>query len=790
MRVKQPHFMKRTLFRHLLILLIWPFSFTTNVCAQEIEGVGIGQWRLHLPYNTGISVAEGSGKVFCATSYGLFNYTKADGSIERLSRINGLSDYNVTVMRYHESLKILVLGYDNSNIDLILNDNTVINISDIKRKNIVGNKSINAITLIDNIAYLSCGFGIVQLDLKKYEIKDTWYIGPNGSALNVNGLAFDGSAFYAATNSGIYKAMANDPNIFNYTAWSQDNSLPNIYGKYGTITFFDGKVYTVNNDSIPNYDNVLVYDGSAWSYFYDLHYYNTRIDSYNDHLIIGNYFSVEVFGKDLLRTHIVGQSSYANGQPYTAIVDDQNVLWVADRNNGLVKNITEKFSFEIILPNGPGSVAVFDMDGKGDDIWVASGNRTGAAASYLTAGSYLFSNNFWSTYNMNTDPKYAALTDSRDVVCVAVDPSDSKHAFIGTWGSGLLEYRSGGIVNVYDSTNSTLRPLNITGFRPVQVGGVAFDSKNDLWSVTELNSTPLCLRKTNGSWYSFALPAPLNNSYSYDLMVDGFDQKWLMARGTGLGVFHENDLSNPNDNSFKLLTNAIGNGNLPSINVFSIAEDKDNTIWIGSDKGVAVIYSPYNIFGGGDFDAQRIIVEEGGYAQYLLENETVMSIAIDGANRKWFGTLSGGAFLQSADGTKKLLNFNTENSPLLSNAVYSIAINDNTGEVFFGTDKGIISYRGTATEGEDYCNEAYAYPNPVKHDYQGLIAIKGLVANADVKITDISGTLIYQTKAEGGQAVWNGNNFDGRRAHTGVYLIFAANEDGTQTCVTKLLFVN
>jgi ligand-binding sensor domain-containing protein len=161
--------------------------------------------------------------------------------------------------------------------------------------------------------------------------------------------------------------------------------------------------------------------------------------------------------------------------------------------------------------------------------------------------------------------------------------------------------------------------------------------------------------------------------------------------------------------------------NLPSLNVLSIAEDKDNTIWIGSDKGVAVIYNPYNVFGGGDFDAQKIIVEEGGYAQYLLESESVTAIAVDGANRKWFGTVSSGAYLQSADGTQKILNFNTDNSPLLSNNIVSIAISDVTGEVFFGTDKGIISYRGTATEGKEECTDTYAFPNPVKHDYHGPI---------------------------------------------------------------------
>jgi hypothetical protein len=776
---------------------LFPLAFlfivsATSAAAQtnEVAGVGIGQWRMHTPYNSGIGVAEGGGRVYCAARYGLFSYSKSDGAIERLSRINGLSDFNVSVLRYNPQLNILVLTYDNSNIDLVYSDNSVYNIPDIYRKNIVGNKSINDITFVGQYAYLSCGFGIVQLDLIKREIRDTWYIGPGGTSISVNGLATDGTRFYAATNNGIYEALASDPNLFNYTAWSPDATLPYPGGKYGSITSFDGKIYTVNNDSTPNYDNILAYDGTTWSYFNNDHSRFTRVDAYKSHLILRNYYTAEAYNTSLVRTHFVSTSGYPNPQPNAALVDDQNIMWIADDNNGLVRHDPGPFTYEVILPNGPASIAVFDMQSRGRDMWVAGGSRTGTSADYTTNGAHWFSGNSWASYGMLNDPLYAGLTSSRDIVNLAVDPSDSRHAFMGTWGSGLLEYRPGGIVQVYDTTNSTLLPLNVPGFHPVQVGGLAFDSDNNLWVATNLNSKPLSVRSPGGTWQSFALPSPMNSSFLYNLLVDGYGQKWIVARGVGIGVWYENDPNNPNDNSFKFINSTLGNGNLPSLNVLSIAEDKDNTIWIGCDKGVSVIYSPYNVFGGGDFDAQKIIVEEGGYAQYLLESEAVTAIAVDGANRKWFGTLSSGAYLQSADGTQKILNFNTDNSPILSNTILSIAISEETGEVFFGTDKGIISYRGTATEGKDECDSPTAFPNPVRHDYRGPIAIRGLADNADVKITDISGNVVHQTKALGGQAVWDGNNYSGQRAHSGVYLIYASNADGSSTCVTKLLFIH
>jgi hypothetical protein len=180
----------------------------------------------------------------------------------------------------------------------------------------------------------------------------------------------------------------------------------------------------------------------------------------------------------------------------------------------------------------------------------------------------------------------------------------------------------------------------------------------------------------------------------------------------------------------------------------------------------------------------------GGYTQYLLESESVTAIAVDGANRKWIGTERAGVFLLSPDGTEEILHFTSENSPLYSDFVIDIEINGETGEVFFGTQGGIISYKSTATNPNPTNTDVVAYPNPVREGYSGTIAIKGLVGNADVKITDISGTLIYSTRAEGGQAVWDGRNFDGRKAQTGVYLIFSGDDEGKENLVTKILFIN
>jgi hypothetical protein len=300
--------------------------------------------------------------------------------------------------------------------------------------------------------------------------------------------------------------------------------------------------------------------------------------------------------------------------------------------------------------------------------------------------------------------------------------------------------------------------------------------------------------KKGNQWTGFTIPESNENDLG-SIIVDRYGQKWIIMRYGNLNpysllVFTDNGTpDNPADDHAKRLNSNPGNGNIPGNIVFAMAEDLEGEIWIGTEKGVAVFYSPENVFTGEDFDAQRILVEQGGYVQYLLENEIVTAITIDGNNQKWIGTDRGGVFLFSPDGTKQIQHFTAEDSPLLSDRITSIAINVN-GDVFLGTDKGIIAYRGTATPGGESNENVYAFPNPVKDGYDGYIAIKGLVKNAEVRITDVSGDLVYSTKAEGGQAIWNGRNFNGKKVKSGIYLVFASNETGSEKVVTKIVIIN
>ncbi len=780
-----------------LFLLLSGIPFFLS--AQSNPPVAIGEWREHIPYNRAIGLADSPDKIYCASGFGLYSYSKSSGELNLYSRLNGLSDFEIARIRYNPEKNILFIGYQSSNIDLLMPDNSIVNLNDIKRKNIIGGKKINDIFFLGNKAMVCCEFGIVVVDLDRLEVQDTYYIGFNSKAVNVQGLSTDGTYFMAACDSGIYKARITDPNIFNFTAWIKDSVINEPNGNYTSTTALQGKFYVVRTNDAWDKDSLFVYDNNSWQPFHADGFEGAKIDSYRNLLLYRTNSKITAYDASGNVVKNVNNYFYNNAQIMSGFYDpDKTEFWIADYNNGMVKITFSPNKGELIVPNGPLSEANWAMDSKNGDLWVASGSLNGDAPSYNQKnGTYLFSDNRWTTFNKMTDSLYDAYLacGSPSLVTVAVDPSDSKHAFIGGWGGGVLEYRSEGGVQIYNQTNSEIHEY--TG-RPgyIITGGLAFDKDNNLWVASGGNPRPLAVRRSDGSWESFLIPSAEFTSFGlYQVIVDDYNQKWIIARegastGQGIGVFNENDASNPNDNSFKRIYTDVGKGGLPDMLVRAMAKDKDGAIWVGTNKGVAVFYNPGNVFSGSNFDAQKIIIQQDGYNQYLLETEIVTAVVVDGANRKWFGTYNGGAFLMSADGTKQLLHFTNENSPLPSNIINAIAVDDRTGEVFFGTDKGIISYRGDATVGKDYCSDYYAYPNPVRHEYHGPIAIRGLIDNSDVKIADVSGNVVYHTKANGGQAIWYGTNFSGERVHTGVYTVFITNDDGSETCTTKVLIAN
>ncbi len=755
------------------------FTSYLSACSLAYSQVPNGAWRDHLSYAEAADVAEVGQKIFCATSGGLFSVNKKDNTIEKYSKVNGLSDVEISAINYSDATKTIIIGYTDGNIDMIRND-SITNVPDIKLKTLTGSKRINKILIINNKAYLACGFGIVVIDINRYEVSDTYLFGAGGSQIYVNGLAYDGQFIYAATENGIYKADINSPNLVDYHYWQEITTVPDPTINYSSIAYFNSKIFAIYRNSSTNSDEIITIDENGWKIWennketIDTLYRSLSV--YNNLLDVSS-ASNSIFYNENEQEHFSIKSS----NPQSGIMDQDNIFWIADSYDGLIRS-DQNNNRTVIIPNGPRYNNVGDMECVNGKLWVASGRQTGGR------GMYSFIDGRWENYN---GIKYTEFYKTQNIYRVAIDPANDQHVFAGSFGFGLVEMENGTVLNTFDETNSDLR--NIEGYEHgyIWIVGLNFDSESNLWIATDLVKDPVFVIHPNGQWENYHFKYDGFNSITHtgNILATSTGQKWMLMERTGIFIFQKNQ-----DGTLleKLISVKNQEGTLID-RVYCLTEDLNGNIWVGTNKGPVVYYNPSRIFDEGDVTGNQILIprnDNSGLADYLLANEKINDIVVDGANRKWIATENSGVFLMSEDGKTEIHNFTKDNSPLFSNNVVSIAINNKTGEVFFGTEKGIISYRGQATAGNSDFKNVYVFPNPVRENYSGDITITGLIANANVKITDVSGNLVYETTSLGGQAIWDGKNFNGERVSTGVYLVFCTNDDGSKTYVTKLLFIH
>jgi hypothetical protein len=775
----------------LLFLILSLFSFGQ---------VAVGQWRDHLPYSYGEKVVVAGNDVYLVTNVGLLKYSKNTGETEKMTKINGLSDVGVESIAFHEESATVILGYSNGNIDLITG-NDIINIGDIKRKTMNGDKSIYSILVVGNNIYLGCGFGIVVLNLERREISETWFIGNNGSNVKVNSLDTDGDYIYAATDQGVYKGDFSLQLVdfskwdiitnYNYPAslsWINEksfNSLKCIGGKV-VVNYHDYELYGA--------DTVLVYNGTEWSHLNNTFTTTMSLCGDSENLILCDKYWIKIFDENLTETRHIWGYQFAEGNqnpmPTSATITANDEIWIADTRFGLVSNPVS-WSYSYIPVNGPSEYSVFDITATESEILaVAGGMNLSWGPQWKNSMIYKYSSNSWNSYSFSNTPE---LTGTKDLVRVIYDPADPSRYFCGSWVHGLIEFRNNQFYKIHNETNSTLE--FVAGIDYLRIGGMAFDEDGNLWVTNSLASPQIHILSPDGNWSSIDYASSLSGLNIGHIIVTKDDIKWvILPQGVGLFVFDDNNTpADKSDDRYKKLSIINEDGETVSNDVFSIAEDKNGYIWVGTSKGIAVYYNPEDVFESGTYTARQIKIPRNDgtdNADILLGNEIVTSIKVDGADKKWFGTQTGGVFYTSADGLEEIHHFTKENSPLLSDNILCSAIVPNTGEVFFGTSAGIISYRSTATEGgEDYVG-VYTFPNPVKPDYRGPITVTGLIAGSYVKITDISGNMVFETRSEGGQAIWYGEDLNGNRVSSGVYLVFSSNETGSKTDITKILFIN
>ncbi len=744
-------------------------------------------------------MVRGEDKVYAATTTGLFSIGVQDHEITRFTKVQGLSDVNISALGWNPALRALVIGYRNGNVDL-LRGSSVTNISDIARSTIVGDKSIYTMVAQGQQMMLGCGFGIVVLDLARREVKDTYIIGPDASQLVVRGLVVHNDSIHAATESGLYSAWVNEPNLAAFVNWRKRTDVPRPNGPFTAIASFEGRLLVNYNNPAPNGSDTVYVHAGGWQRFNAVQ--GTRVarlhaDGGRLSVTLGGI--VRQFNSDLQELGGWGDVNGTWLNATDAIARDPDGVWACTGSMGLVE-LPMAGPRSSYYPNGPANNSVYRLSTAQGQVIAGTGGPSGNWGNlFLKYGVHRFKEGVWSTIDMSNDPLMATGANTyggavNDVMAVVLDPDDPDHAHAGSWEEGVLELRGNQVTGVLNAGNSSLQ-RNATSdpaVGMVQVGGLVYDGDGNLWISNALAPSPISVRTKSGSWRAFNPGSVLGgNSLMADITVGDNGYKWIVRpRGNGLLVFDDNGtIGEPGDDRYKAINTTEGSGALPSMDVYAAVADHDGEVWVGTGRGIAVFHSAYSVFDNSGGDAQQILIEQDGNYQYLLESEAVSAIAVDGADRKWLGTQNAGVFLVSANGTEQVHHFTMANSPLPSNNIVSIAIDGPTGEVFFGTDQGIVSFRGAATEGGQEADCAAVYPNPVHPTYTGPVAISGLVRNSDVRITDVAGNVVYRTTSLGGQAIWPATDLSGQRVSTGVYLVFVNDPDGLSSCNTKVLVV-
>jgi hypothetical protein len=769
------------------VILLCILLSTMMIGNHLFSQIPVGEWRDHFSYHKTSTVADAGTKVYAASELALFSYDKDDGVLEKLNKINGLTDAGIQRIAYDKANEALVIVYIDSNID-ILKGNTIYNLSDLKRKQISGNKSVNNISFYDGLCFLSCGFGIVVIDTKNLEFVDTFYIGENASYIQVNDITFDGTSIYAATNDGLYYSAYDLSGLWNFNNWHIVETIPENDNIFNIVRYFKGYLWANRVSPITGKDTLYVRENETWSLFTE------NLDNIKSITENGNYISfttsnrIKVYDNALNLQKELNWYAFANtgvstwtSMNYGMLDDDDNIL-IADNLYGMVYQREGKLL--CLLPNGPFNNATGRVKINNGRVITTCGNIN--AKAYYSPVYNVFKDENWTTYSSTN-------TVARNLYSIAVDPVNQNRLWIGSWGFGIYEFIDNVQHNEYNLENSSLQAIDPFGYGYIRINDLVFDVDGNLWISNPEVGEPVSVMTPENEWKSFNFGGQITNNAVDEIFVTENNYKWIIQNeGNGVLVFDDNHTPLvTSDDTYKKIIPVSDDGESFD-NIYHGLEDKNGEVWLATEKGVIVYYNPADAFTD-NFIPDRIQLTSYGNdttQQYLLVTDIVTDIEIDGGNRKWLGTQNSGVFLVSENGKQELLHFDKYNSPLISNSINDLAVDPVSGEVFILTDKGIMSYRGDATEGTDLFGDVYVFPNPVRPGYSGKITVTGLAADVNVKITDTSGNLVFETNANGGQAVWDGKTFDGRKVSTGVYLVFCTNEDGSQTYVTKFLFLN
>ena len=756
-------------------------------------------WDGYFSYLNVKDVSKGNGKIYVAAENAIFIYDLETSELETLTTINGLSGEEISKIYYSEAYELLIIGYVNGLIEVALDNNeNILTVVDILDKPTIPptDKKINHFEEYNEFVYISTDYGISVYDLSRLEFGDTYFIGSGGSQIIVRQTAVSGDYIYAAciNSGGLKRALVNSTNLIDFQEWEIISG-----GNVAAVESTDeGDVYTVkvNRKVYRVVDTNLEFLVQIPDQTIDFRNVNnnlfltTKNESY--------FFNGEFEQIDLIPIPVEYPTKFS------ATTMDGDYMYIGTEDFGLLKiayfnhnDITE------IHPDGPLLNSPFAIQTIPNNLWVTFGDYS------LTYNSYPEKERGFSHLNNETwiNVPYDSVLGARNLNKISVNPFNNQQVFISSFEDGLIEVNNDSPTILYDESNSGLHsaihPTN-PNFRSVRVSASTFDSSGVLWTMTGRVAEPLTSYDPNsGQWDSFdftdLIPDAFDGEWGYsDIEVDNNGTKWIGAYNNGLIGFN-------NNNGIQLKSINTEEQNMPTTFVSSVAIDKRNQIWIGTISGLRVLYNTSAFFTDSAIEAQQIIILDDGVPKELLFQTYVSDIEVDGSNNKWIGTIGAGLFYFSSDGQQTIYHFTKDNSPLPTNNVVDVALDDATGVVYIATDKGLVSYNAGGSQTEVTLENAFIFPNPVRPSYDinnKKVKIRGITDSMNIKITDIEGNLVaeaqsntnlryqgYNLEIDGGTAYWNGKNLGNNTVASGVYMVMLNDLETFETKVIKLMVV-
>ena len=745
---------------------------STDEGMNGLEEGSMLNWKLHFSYVNPQEIAATPEAIYALANGSLFSVNRADESITYWNKSTGLTGTSVSHIAYDATTEQLVIAYENGQVDLLSAHGKVVQMPDIALKAGSIDVGVRDICVGSKHTYFAMSFGIVAIQTKKGEVTDTYYIGDDAAAITIQQVAEMGDSLYAFSFDKLYRGALKD-NLVDYSFW-QSETIP--FDEVEQACVYKDQLYVLAHDSLYRRDK------SAWLLVHPdpldwIHVSDGQLLTYQRGTGM-LYLADDGSMRGLTNSYIATDGVYTNGE-----------YWLAEEERGLIR--LGSSGDTRLMPDGPMTNFGYHLDIAHDRLYVSPGGRW--ATEYIRDGAMsIYDGHNWIA--IPWQQTWAASGHAiRDVVQYAVDRSDPGHFFVATYGTGVFEFRDYMAVQHYDPSNSSLSKVNasVDEYYFTRTDGAMMDEQGNLWvlNATELGR-PLHVRTPDGLWYAFRLRSngmDLSFETPAGIWTDHRkgQWKWLMnQRGKpqpSLVLFDDGGTPTYNGDDRCIARSSFidqdGKQVSPSF-FFSFAQDQNDRIWVGTDKGIILFPKETDFFNSNA--CRRIIIPRNdgtGLGDYLLGDEQIKCLAVDSGNRMWIGTANSGLYLIEDD-TITVAHFTETNSLLPSNSVQSIAIMPKTGEVFVGTDRGIASYRSDASEAKADMSEAYAYPNPVRPDYGGYISITGLMDNTVVNIIDAGGNLVCKTRSHGGTAVWDGKLPDGRRATPGVYTALCNAEKG------------